>query len=223
MPCTDRKLVYLVRLLGLQALPLPLGGVHASQRNPVLPNATSNGSNAAAGLQAAGARAGQQLPAAGGCPLALGSLFSEAVGKICAADLKHPTPSSAAWRPHSHHSPHLPPCRQANHRGWADFFVDMFVTGARAVPLSRWGAPWVGCSSQPLPKLRLSCHGAAATCLRPNVVVSNLLLPPWRTRRRAVGMAFPAFTSSLLCIRSILLFNRAGVRDTEVRAPLDSH
>lgn len=36
-------------------------------------------------------------------------------------------------------------------------------------------------------------------------------------RRRAVGMAFPAFTSSLLCIRSILLFNRAGVRDTEVR------
>lgn len=30
-------------------------------------------------------------------------------------------------------------------------------------------------------------------------------------------MAFPAFTSSLLCIRSILLFNRAGVRDTEVR------
>jgi hypothetical protein len=59
----------------------------------------------------------------------------------------------------------------ANHRGWADFFVDMFVTGARAVPLSR----------------------------------------------RAVGMAFPAFTSSLLCIRSILLFNRAGVRDTEVR------
>ncbi|PRW58126.1 EF hand [Chlorella sorokiniana] len=57
----------------------------------------------------------------------------------------------------------------ANHRGWADFFVDMFVTGARAVPLSR----------------------------------------------RAVGMAFPAFTSSLLAIRSILLFNRAGVRDTE--------
>lgn len=56
-----------------------------------------------------------------------------------------------------------------NHRAWCDFFVDMWVTGARAQPLSR----------------------------------------------RAVGMAFPAFTSSLLCIRSILLFNRAGVKDTE--------
>ncbi|KAL4423603.1 hypothetical protein ABPG77_004643 [Micractinium sp. CCAP 211/92] len=56
-----------------------------------------------------------------------------------------------------------------NHRAWCDFFVDMWVTGARAQPLSR----------------------------------------------RAVGMAFPAFASSLLCIKSILLFNRAGVKDTE--------
>ena len=45
--------------------------------------------------------------------------------------------------------------------------------------------------------------------------LSHIVLPP-RAFRRAVGMAFPAFTSSLLCIRSILLFNRAGVRDTEV-------
>lgn len=46
--------------------------------------------------------------------------------------------------------------------------------------------------------------------------LSHIVLPP-RAFRRAVGMAFPAFTSSLICIRSILLFNRAGVRDTEVR------
>ncbi|KAL4431179.1 hypothetical protein ABPG75_006435 [Micractinium tetrahymenae] len=56
-----------------------------------------------------------------------------------------------------------------NHRGWGDFFIDMWVSGARARPLSR----------------------------------------------RAVGMAFPAFTSSLMSIKSILLFNRAGVKDTE--------
>jgi len=31
-----------------------------------------------------------------------------------------------------------------------------------------------------------------------------------------VGAAFPAFTSSLLAIKSILLFNRAGIKDTEV-------
>lgn len=35
--------------------------------------------------------------------------------------------------------------------------------------------------------------------------------------RRAVGMAFPAFTSSLIAIKSILLFNRSGIKDTEVR------
>ena len=34
--------------------------------------------------------------------------------------------------------------------------------------------------------------------------------------RRAVGFAFPAFASSLVSIKSILLFNRAGIRDTEV-------
>lgn len=35
--------------------------------------------------------------------------------------------------------------------------------------------------------------------------------------RLAVGLAFPAFTSSLLALRSILLFNRKTIRDTEVR------
>lgn len=64
----------------------------------------------------------------------------------------------------------MPPTAQANHRGWSDFFVDMYAVGARALPLSR----------------------------------------------RAVGAAFPAFTSSLLACKSILLFNRAGVWDTEV-------
>lgn len=57
----------------------------------------------------------------------------------------------------------------ANHRSWGDFFVDMYVTGCRGVPLSR----------------------------------------------RAVGAAFPAFTTSLMALRSILLFNRLGVKDTE--------
>lgn len=65
--------------------------------------------------------------------------------------------------------PASPP--QANHRSWGDFFVDMYVTGCRGVPLSR----------------------------------------------RAVGAAFPAFTTSLMALRSILLFNRLGVKDTEVR------
>jgi hypothetical protein len=35
--------------------------------------------------------------------------------------------------------------------------------------------------------------------------------------RRAVGMAFPAFTASLLSLRSILLFNRAKTQDKDVR------
>eukprot|EP00887_Chlorella_sp_A99_P002768 scaffold6.g2768.t1 len=69
------------------------------------------------------------------------------------------------------HEPHTGKCVfLVNHRSWSDFFVDMYVLGARAVPLSR----------------------------------------------RMVGIAFPAFTSSLVAVKSILLFNRQAVRDTEV-------
>lgn len=68
------------------------------------------------------------------------------------------------------HEPHTGKCVfLVNHRSWSDFFVDMYVLGARAVPLSR----------------------------------------------RMVGIAFPAFTSSLVAVKSILLFNRQAVRDTE--------
>ncbi|PSC76505.1 EF hand [Micractinium conductrix] len=38
---------------------------------------------------------------------------------------------------------------------------------------------------------------------------------PLPLSRGAVGAAFPAFTSSLLSVRSILLFNRKGIKDTE--------
>ncbi|GAB4821617.1 hypothetical protein N2152v2_008663 [Parachlorella kessleri] len=57
----------------------------------------------------------------------------------------------------------------ANHRSWADFFVDMYVVAGDAVPLSR----------------------------------------------KEVGMAFPAFTSSLMAVKAILLFNRGGVKNLE--------
>ena len=34
-------------------------------------------------------------------------------------------------------APAHPPSPQCNHRSWADFFTDMYITGSRAVPLSR--------------------------------------------------------------------------------------
>lgn len=58
---------------------------------------------------------------------------------------------------------------------------------------------------------RVLKEGSGLTCLVLLVCVAGVPLS-----RRAVGMAFPAFTSSLLSLRSILLFNRAKTQDKDV-------
>lgn len=56
----------------------------------------------------------------------------------------HPLPwacrASACAAPRRSHRDVTTP--QANHRGWSDFFIDMYVSGCRGVPLSRWAVAW---------------------------------------------------------------------------------
>jgi hypothetical protein len=46
---------------------------------------------------------------------------------------------TCTWNPSTFKCPPLL-LLQANHRGWSDFFIDMYVSGCRGVPLSRWDA-----------------------------------------------------------------------------------
>lgn len=71
----------------------------------------------------------------------------------------------------------------------------------------------------------LAEHGAAPVtplprCRRPLTLPRRRYATGVRAvplSRMAVGAAFPAFTTSLLAVKSILLFNRAGIKDTEAR------
>jgi hypothetical protein len=45
------------------------------------------------------------------------------------------------------HSPRLRPGLQSNHRSWADFFIDAYLSEGRAALMSRWGRVRMGCDA----------------------------------------------------------------------------
>lgn len=76
----------------------------------------------------------------------------------------------------------------------------------------------------PSSRLPAPLHLRRAACLpstlpAPAPSRSRLLIPPLLSAPPLswplAGAAFPAFTTSLVAIKSILLFNRSGVKDTE--------
>ena len=91
-------------------------------------------------------------------------------------------------------------CRSAGASSGCELLPGGCALTAGSAVAAAQGCPLRGCTAGRLPPQHseLTAHPHLFGC------------------RRAVGFAFPAFASSLVSIKSILLFNRAGIRDTEV-------
>lgn len=152
-PCTDRKLVYLVRCLQICCASV------------LFTCAWACADKGTASLARWGLASGTERPAAG----SRGTCWLVACCRPRNRWLTLPPAHTRCLLP-------TRSARQANHRGWTDFFVDMFVSGARAVPLSRCAVAGVGrgspvgagcCLGAPCPPCLHSCNLNPAAAFGP--------------------------------------------------------
>jgi hypothetical protein len=104
---------------------------------------------------------------------------------------------------------------QSNHRSWADFFVDAYLTEGRGQLMSRW-------AGQRRVALMLSSSGCAvaAICMGMYLQIEHTLTlfvsPGLAACRMAVAAVFPMFMLPVSLVRGCIVFKRGSIADKQV-------